>query len=474
MKIPVPPPASLADLEREILDECDDRRHFVDVLTSKTLADDPAYHPWEWFFRHQPPAGFTTKEWWVAVRSARLATARSLPLTLKNGEPLTFNLPDPLLRLIDEISARARGQIELPEPVANPTTRNRYLVRSLIEESMTSSQLEGAATSRVDAKRMLRENRPPKDRSERMILNNFLAMKTITELRSEPLTPQLIREIHKRVTNGTLDDPNDAGRVQRPGDARVRVVGDLGEDQILHAPPRAEELPARMEALCEFANAGSADDGPYVPALVRAMTLHFMMGYDHYFADGNGRTARAIFYWSMLNQGFFLTEFLSISRLLLQAPSRYARSFLFTEQDEGDLTYFLLEQARVVDQAITDLDAYLVRKTDEVRRIGMKLRGSGLNHRQIALLEAFARDPGATTTVAEHQRTHGVSNQTARSDLQLLQDRGYLKSAKVGKTVTWFPDDDLVERIENGQWEGRERTARPKLSSHSDRSGELP
>lgn len=127
MKAPVPPPATLAEMTRAHFEDDRDPRHAIEVLSSRTLADDPHYHPWEWFFRRRPPQGYTREEWWIAVRSARAATARTLPLTLKNGEPLVFTLPDPLLRHIDEISARARGQIELPEPVANPATRNRYL-----------------------------------------------------------------------------------------------------------------------------------------------------------------------------------------------------------------------------------------------------------------------------------------------------------------------------------------------------------
>jgi Fic family protein len=63
-----------------------------------------------------------------------------------------------------------------------------------------------------------------------------------------------------------------------------------------------------------------------------------MLGYEHPFEDGNGRTARALFYWSMLNQGFWLTEFLTVSKILRKAPAKYARSFLYTEQDSNDLT----------------------------------------------------------------------------------------------------------------------------------------
>ena len=155
---------------------------------------------------------------------------------------------------------------------------------------MTSSQLEGASTSRVRAKQMLREDQAPRDRSEQMILNNYSAMQRVIELKDERLTPELVCEIHRIVTDGTLDDPADAGRLQRPGELRVRIYGTQTEEQVLHVPPPAETLPERLETLCGFANDVDRSDGtvPYMPPLLRALTLHFMMVYDHYFADGNG------------------------------------------------------------------------------------------------------------------------------------------------------------------------------------------
>ena len=444
MKVPVPPPAAMEVLLAHLAED----GRLTEVLVSPSTADTD-YRPWDWFFRHNPPAGLTREQWWAAVRLRRTQTARPTPFTMKDGTRFTYNLPDPLLRVIDDVSARARGQVELPEPIANAATRDRYLVRSLIEEAMTSSQLEGASTSRVRAKQMLREDRAPRDRSEQMILNNYSAMQRVIELKDERLTPGLVCEIHRIVTDGALDDPADAGRLQRPGDARVRIYGTQTEEQVLHVPPPAETLPERLETLCGFANDVDRSDGtvPYMPPLLRALTLHFMMGYDHYFADGNGRTSRAVFYWSMLRQGFFLTEFLSISRLLRKAPARYARGFLLTEQDEGDLTHFFLAQARVVVQAIDELDAYLARKTGQLREATRLLRNLGLNHRQVALVETFLRDPSGSVTVEAHRTTHGVVPQTARTDLQDLEHRGLLTSAKQGRKVMWFPARDLAQRV---------------------------
>ncbi|MEK8226622.1 Fic family protein [Oerskovia sp. M15] len=307
-----------------------------------------------------------------------------------------------MLREVEHINRHASGSIAISEQVTNPGTRDTYAISSLIEEAITSSQLEGAVTSRRVAKEMIRTGRPPVDHSERMIFNNYRAMQRVVELRHQPLTPELILEVHRIVTEGTLDDPRSAGRIQDDDTLRVSVFGD--GDQVLHRPPPVADLPDRMAALCSFANDDSATT--YVPPALRAIMIHFMMGYDHYFEDGNGRTARAIFYWSMLRQGFWLTEFLTISRILKGAPAQYARSFLLTEQDDGDLTYFLQYHLEVIHRAIDELREHLDRKADELRAVQVEMRAlpGEFNYRQLVLLERAVKDPRRSSPPARTGR----------------------------------------------------------------------
>ena len=188
----------------------------------------------------------------------------------------------------------------------------------------------------------------------------------------------------------------------------------------------------------------------WVPVLRATLpAIHFMVGYDHYFEDGNGRTARAFFYWSMLRHGYWLAEFLSISRVLRAAPARYARSFLLTEQDDGDLTHFFIYHLGVVERAIADLHAYLARKADEMRSVQSRLRAmrGEYNHRQLALLDYALRSPGEHFTVRSHSRSHRVSGETARQDLQALEHQGLLDRFKISKQFAWRPAPDLPRRL---------------------------
>jgi Fic family protein len=216
---------------------------------------------------------------------------------------------------------------------------------------------------------------------------------------------------------------------------------------VLHSPPPAEQLPARIEALCEFANAGD-DDVPFVHPVIRAILLHFMLAYDHPFADGNGRTARALFYWHMRTHGYWLVEYLSISRILRQAPGKYTRAFLFTETDAGDTTYFLLHQLRTIKRAVEELHRYLERKTREIRRVERLLHDApGFNHRQLALLGDALRDSAKEFTFAQHATTHQVTHETARNDLSQLADRRLLERTLVGRQHIFRAPADLGERL---------------------------
>lgn len=452
MKTPVPPPYRLDELRERViasLANADDERHLFVLRALAGGLDDPEYRPWEYYFRAEPvPDGLMREEWWYAVRTARASTARPTPFIMTDGTRLTFNLPDRFLRLNEEITAQARGQVELPAEVATQGVRDRYLINSLYEEAITSSQMEGASTTRRDAKKMLREKKDPRTRSERMILNNFLALEFVRDHLGEELTPEFICGVHRIVTDGTLDEAEYAGRLQRQGEERIRIYGSEGDEQLLHVPPPAEELPERLQRLCDFANGVGEYASQYVPPLVRALVVHFMMGYDHYFVDGNGRTARVIAQWVMLREGFFLMDFVPVSRLLHKAPAQYARSFLEVEQDEGDLTYFLIWHAEVMCRAIRELHEYLARKSKEMGQMKHLLRRTELNNRQIGVIEEALKDSAFTVTAAAHADRYRVTLQTAHVDLRGLEDGGYLMRVKRGRSFEWYPVPDLQRRVQ--------------------------
>lgn len=436
VKNPSPPP----DLGSLMADVVKDLGLFRKVMDVGRAVDN--YAPWDKIRFRTPPDGMTTHQWWAGLKMSRSQQYRELPFEDSEGAPFVYGLPDAMLKGLDEVSRRAGGTLNTPELVTNPATRDRYVVHSLMEEAITSSQLEGAVTTRRDAKDMLRAGRAPRSKSERMIINNYRAMQFVRDHVGESLTPAMVCELHRIVTHGTLRNPAAAGRMQLPSEDRVGVWDESNDEQ-LHEPPPAIQLPERLDRLCRFAN-GETDERWMHPVL-RAIVTHFMAGYDHYFEDGNGRTARALFYWVALNDDLWLLEFVAISRILRDAPVQYAKAHLHTEQDDGDVTYFALHQLTVICRAIDDLHDYLSRKTKEVRAARGVVTGMKLNHRQIAVVEGALRAADLRITVSSHARSHDVTPVTARTDLQALEERGVLTSNRESRTQVWAPAHRLAD-----------------------------
>lgn len=428
-----------------------DAARLMKVLSAEVIEDRDEYVHWDKLRHKTPPDELTHDEWWLALKWGRRQGLRDFPLADLAGSHFKYGIPDIVLRLLHYVDQRCSGSIAMPEVVTvDDQARRHHLVNSLMEEAIRSSQLEGATTSRRVAKDLLRSGRTPKDRSERMILNNFLALQFMRDGTGDMLTPADVLELHRILTEGTLEDSGAAGRLQAPDEERVAVF-DRFDGRLVHRPPPAEQLPARLQALCDFANEGE-DAERFVHPVIKAILLHFWLAYDHPFEDGNGRTARALFYWFMRTHGYWLVEYLTISRILQQAPAKYSKAFVLTETDERDTTYFIVYQLVVIQRAVQELHAYLNRKVKEIRDVEQLVkRSADFNHRQLALLANAVRHPDQVYTFRSHALSHGVTHETARNDLLPLVAKHLLEKRRVGGRHEFSPSLNLVERLRDAQ-----------------------
>jgi Fic family protein len=345
---------------------------------------------------------------------------------------LSYSFIPEIVKGLHTIDRYLSGTIQ----IHNKTIRmeQSYIINSLMEEAIASSILEGAATTRKAAKEMLRKGRKPKNHAEQMILNNYEVMRFIREKRDTPLTKELILEIHRIVTKGTIDEAY-VGKFRTENDV---VVVDPGDGTIFHTPPDHAEIERFIEQFCKFANrkeeGSDRATGDFIHPVIKGIILHYLFGYFHPFNDGNGRTARSIFYWYVLSQGYWLFEYMAISRILLKSKKKYGLAYLYTEYDDNDLTYFLKYNISCIIQALDDLLGYLERKQSEqnaTNAIITKIRD--INPRQATILRHLMEHSDEYFTIKQISQMYDVVYQTARTDLLHLVSLEYLIMERRGK-----------------------------------------
>jgi len=440
MKIPVKPPKY--DFKQLVTENIG----ISDIFQPTTAKGE--YLHWDKLRHLAPPENLSSEQWWMVIKLARKAMYKYLPFNDKNGISFVLAMTDEILDKLHTIDRSAGHTIQSSSSILNTQMRDTYLIRSLIEEAITSSQLEGASTTRKVAKEMLRTKRKPRNLSEQMIYNNYQAMQFVREMKDEELTVKIILELHRILTKDTLENLKDVGRLRTTDDIHVWD----NPSQILHTPPKAAELHERLERICQFANAMKIHDKFFIHPVIKAIILHFMLAYDHSFVDGNGRTARALFYWSMANQDYWLMEFISISKIIKLSPGKYAYAYLYTETDDNDMTYFIIYQLNVILQAIEKLYDYLNKQSQEIHETEKLLYSNSalrnkLNYRQIAIIKHALTHPNMQYKIQSHRQSHNVTYDTARTDLLNLVKYGLLLKQKIGKTFVFAAPADLKERI---------------------------
>lgn len=333
------------------------------------------------------------------------------------------------------------GNIETNLNLNIPEYKEKYAINSLMEEAIASSQLEGASTTRKLAKEILRKKKKPSNYSEQMIVNGYNVIQKIAKMTDKKITPQDILNLQKDITHDTLKNKDYAGKFR---DDNSVVVVDTRDNKIIYKPPDYREIPKLMEEFCKFA---SDDSGEFIHPIVKGIFLHFLIGFIHPFNDGNGRTARTIFYWYVLTRGYWLFKFMPISRILLRSKVKYALSYLYTETDENDLTYFLKYNLSAIYEALLETEEYIKRKQKEQIKVMNLIKDTeNINLRQADILRKFMKNPDKLFVINEIMTTYNIAYETARTDLLHLTKLGYIEKKQVGKKFVFRLSEKYKEK----------------------------
>jgi Fic family protein len=405
------------------------------------------YMAWQ-EFRHRSWVPAPKENTWAVVQLIRKMAMEPTPIVDEKGQRFTFD-PKAQAEFLHQVDLELGGMF-LGIEYFTEGDRRSILHRNLIEESIASSQLEGANTSRATAKRMLAEGRAPKSKGEHMIVNNHEVMVWIEEeLKNEKLSKDLLLELHRRITRNTISENHQGSLRNTLDDAGNPLVVKPWDDSVIaYTTPKREFVEEHLPRLIGFAN----DDHKwpiFIHPLIKSIMLHFWIGLLHPFEDGNGRLARILFYWYMLRRKYWAFAYLSISERILKSPKQYAMAYIYSEQDSNDLNYFIHYNVAKIKLARRGLEEYVRNKIAESKRTSEALQKVyGLNRRQTNLLQYLVKDEQRHTSLKAHMNVNrGIGKVTAATDLRRLVESGFLKKARSGRNIYYYPTELVREYL---------------------------
>ncbi len=403
-------------------------------------ANEPEYLYWDKMKYKSPiPTGFNHEQAWFAVQIARLFRYQPSPVKVFGEGAFQWVRLRGFEKFCHEFDLNTGGELATSIDDLKPEEQQRLISKGVMDEAIASSQLEGADTGREYARKMLREGIKPRNQSDQMILNNHKAMIAVdSEYKSQELTRDLLIEMHRMLTDKTLD--SEGREPQWRPDGELVEVHD--SEFVYHKGPATEFVNTEIKRFIEFAN--DRGEGDFIHPIIKAIMLHFWIGYLHPFTDGNGRLARLIFYWYLLKKKYWAFSYLPLSAVIKRSKKSYTMAYVYSEQDNYDLTYFISYQMKKIREASSGFQEYLseIRKSNrEMTRIA---RGSlNLNERQIQTLRYLSGNSDDYSTVKTHGSIYRISKATAIKDLRILTEKGFLKKKKVGKNSYFYGTEKI-------------------------------
>lgn len=403
------------------------------------------YVYWEKFKYYPFPHNITPVEAWVYLKLKR-AGGEDTPVRPISGSNFTYVITKSLHQKLNFIDTHGAGLLKGFKDEPSSTQASKYIISSLTEEAIASSQIEGANTTHKVAKEMILSQRKPRNKSEQMIVNNYLAMQKMGDWKDLDLTEAMLIDLQKILTHETVDDHAIVGRFRTDEDGIV--VHDPVTGDIAHEPPTEKVMRSELTRFIEYANKPEEGDDEFTHPVIKATILHFWFAYLHPFADGNGRSSRAIFYWYLLKKDYWLIEYVSVSRAIKQSRKAYDNAFLHSEHDDNDMTYFLLYIAETFKKSIIQFMQHFEEKKKEVQMLKITSAELGkYNLRQVVLLKYFLDHSDECVDVITHQNKHGISPSSAYNDLHFLVKEGYLRETRKAKRLVYMPNVAKIKGV---------------------------
>jgi Fic family protein len=378
--------------------------------------------------------------------------------TRAERQPCTYRayVPDPLVgRPVTLTGQRSADVTDVERKLEQLNMSERNLVglealaRLLLRaEAVASSFIEGL---RINVRRLAKADVAElsgieaHDNTAHAVLGNVRAMESALHLADKAVIEVGdVLELHRRLLDGTRDQH--FGGVIRTEQNWVGGPG-MSPCRAEYVPPPPDKVPQLLEDLCAYM---SGDDHP---ALVQAAIAHAQFETIHPFADGNGRTGRALIHLILRRRAVARRFVPPISLILASHADAYIAA-LTAYRYEGPADSAQAQEAMglCIDRFTTDT----ARACADTDRFGAELDALELEWRRRVgkvraessvdlLLRMLPSAPVLTVTTAAD--LIGRSTQRASDAINQLATAGVLKQTTIGRRNRAFEVPDLIHAL---------------------------
>lgn len=373
----------------------------------------------------------TTDEEWPTISKEIVSSRKTGAITLffKTIEPKFWFYPaDVIHKKINDIEMLGKDLYEHINK--NASFKNEFLLDAAIEEAITSAIYEGAHSTRAQAEKLIASGERPKNKDEWMLINNFTAMKWVKNNKQTALTKDIILQLHQIVTENTLEGDD------------VNFKGKFRNDRVFVGPHEGIEHANIEKAVKEMIQLTTNNPRYYHP-LIKGILVHYFIGYIHPFFDGNGRTARALFYFNAIRNQLNYVELLSVSAYLRNHGQQYETSFVKVKDNDCDLTYFIdfcLDSILSALKEVSRKVSYLLKMTDLKERFG-------LSNTQVGLIQRMALHKFRSIDVEEYAKQILKSREFARQELKGLLELNLVSEIKISKKLVYKVNAEKLKEL---------------------------
>jgi len=339
---------------------------------------------------------------------------------------LHFDLPTQMATDLAEVEVAVRRLNQSSALMANLEPLARFLLRA---EAVASSNIEGL---RMNVRRLarseaeMREGWARSDEVAAAVLGNIRALDEALAMSSDPSTPitvETIRSIHTALLAGTRDEPW-AGVVRD----EQNWIGGVSPCLAVSIPPPPTEVPALLEDLAAYLNSDEH------PAILQAALAHSQFETIHPFADGNGRTGRAIIQLVLRRRGLATSVVPPVSLVLATETRQYVDALMKTrvvgEEASGQLAWaqvFIEATARACRDSLSFSRALAELESVNRAKLGRVRAGSAVD----LLVNALPALPVFTVKTASE--LIGRSDVAVGNAVVRLLEAGVITQVKVGR-----------------------------------------